>query len=396
MVLSAASVAACSTAPRRPAPIYSHDDPAPVGFSSAVRIVTLDQQSFEQSSAQVLKRVQNASRGRPINVLALSGGGAGAAFGAGALVGWTQAGTRPEFQLVTGVSAGALTAPFAFVGPDWDAQLTKSFSGRESAHLLRFHWPGLFFGSSLFRGKPLSDLVNEYATEDMVRAIAAEAAKGRMLLVATTDLDGERTVIWDMGLIAMTGGKRALTLFRQVLIASASVPGIFPPVMIPVETTGTSTEEMHVDGSTTASVFIAPEIASVLPTELRAFRGTNIYVLANGQYGAPVVTTPLRTAAIVKRGLEASLHSSTRAAVLAALALARQNDMNFQVTAIPDDYSYNGLFDLKPERMRALFNFAMGCARDGALWTSAEGLLRRSAQARLSRPGTPPKCPNLG
>jgi len=396
VMLSTAGVVACSTAPRRPAPIYEHDDPAPVGFSNAVRIVTLDQRSFEERSAEVLRRVQGASGGRPINVLALSGGGAGAAFGAGALVGWTQAGTRPEFQLVTGVSAGALTAPFAFLGPDWDAQLTKSFSGRESEHLLRFHWPGLFFGSSLFRGKPLSDLVNEYATEDMMRAIASEAGKGRMLLVATTDLDNERTVIWDMGLIAMTGGDRALKLFRQVLIASASVPGIFPPVMIPVETSGTIAEEMHVDGSTTASVFIAPEIASVLPTELHAFRGTNIYVLANGQYGASTVTTPLRTAAIVKRGLEASLHNSTRAAVLAALALAQQNGMSFQVTAIPDDYTYNGVFDLKPERMRALFNFAMGCAKNGALWTSAEGLLKRSAQAKLSRPGAPPKCPNPG
>src|SRR6202011_3197832 len=113
-------------------------------------------------------------------------------------------------------------------------------------------------------------------------------------------------------------------------------------------TPGAISEEMHVDGSTTASVFIAPEIASVLPTELHEFSGANIYVLANGQYGAPTVTTPLRTAAIVKRGIGASLHSSTRAAMLAALALAQQNNMNFQVTAIPDDYSYNGLFDLKP------------------------------------------------
>jgi hypothetical protein len=135
---------------------------------------------------------------------------------------------------------------------------------------------------------------------------AGKAAKGRILLVATTDLDSERTVIWDMGLIAMTGGDRALTLFRQVLIASASVPGIFPPVMIQVETSGTISGEMHVDGSTTASVFIAPEIASVLPTELHELSGANIYVLANGQYGAPTVNTPLRTAAIVKRGLGAS------------------------------------------------------------------------------------------
>jgi predicted acylesterase/phospholipase RssA len=151
--------------------------------------MTEDRRSFEERNVDVLKRLCAASGGRPINVLALSGGGAGAAFGAGSLVGWTGAGTRPEFELVTGVSAGALIAPFAFLGPDWDGQLTKSFSGQESARLLRLKWSGLFFGSSPFRGKPLHDLVYEYATDEMMRAVAAEASKGRILFVATTDLE---------------------------------------------------------------------------------------------------------------------------------------------------------------------------------------------------------------
>ena len=199
-----------------------------------------------------------------MNVLALSGGGAGAAFGAGALAGLSRAGTRPYFHVVTGVSAGALTAPFAFLGPAWDGPLTESFSGQRSAKLVQFSLSGLLFGSSIFKGKPLADLVNHYATDEMLRAVAVEAAKGRLLLIATTDLDSERSVIWDMGAIAMQGGPAGLKLFRQVLIASASIPGLFPPVMIPVETSGTILEEMHVDGSTTASMFIAPEIASDL------------------------------------------------------------------------------------------------------------------------------------
>lgn len=119
-------------------------------------------------------------------------------------------------------------------------------------------------------------------------------------------------VIWDMGAIAMHGGPAGLKLFRQVIIASSSIPGLFPPVIIPVESFGTTLEEMHVDGSTTASMFIAPEIAAILPDQLRGLRGANVYVMANEQYGAATVTTRLRTPAILKRGVQAALHSSTR------------------------------------------------------------------------------------
>src|SRR5258708_16972666 len=199
--------------------------------------------------------------------------------------------------------------------------------------------------------------------------------------------------MWHMGAIGLRGGRARLKVFRQVLIASASIPGLFPPVMIPVETSGTILEEMHVDGSTTASMFIAPEIASVLPDQLRDLRGANIYVIANGQYGAATITTRLRATSIVKRGIQASLHSSTRAAVLATLALATRNDMHFNVTAIPDDYPFNGLLDLKPERMHALFSFGADCAMRRELWTTPEGLLQRSFRASLTLPGSIPACP---
>jgi hypothetical protein len=392
-MFGALSITACAGSARREHPIYWYDTAPPAGFPEPVRSVSEDRTSFEKDTQRFSAEVRRASEGGAVNVLALSGGGAGAAFGAGALTGLTKAGARPRFDVVTGVSAGALTAPFAFLGPAWDDRLTESFSGQQSANLVQLNLTGLLFGSSMLKGKPLADLIDHYATEEMLRAIAVEAAKGRLLLIATTDLDSERTVIWDMGAIAMHGGPAGLKLFRQVLIASASIPGLFPPVMIPVETSGTILEEMHVDGSTTASLFIAPEIASILPDRLGGLRGANIYVMANGQYGAPTITTPLRTTAIAKRGIQASLHSSTRGAVLATLALAMRNDMQLKVTAIPDDYPFNGLLDLKPERMRALFAFGAECASRGELWTTPEGLLQRSFRASLTLPGSIPKCP---
>jgi hypothetical protein len=393
LIVAALSTAACSGAARREHPRYWYDMGTPVGFTERVRIVAEDRAAFEKDTERFLALVRRASGGATINILALSGGGAGAAFGAGALTGLSKAGIRPEFQVVTGVSAGALTAPFAFLGPAWDGQLTESFSGQRSVNLLQFSLTGTFFGASVFRGKPLAELVNHYATEEMLRAVAQEAAKGRLLLIATTDLDSERSVIWDLSAIALHGGPAALELFRQVLIASASIPGLFPPVMIPVEALGTTFEEMHVDGSTTASMFIAPEIASVLPDQLRGLRGANLYVMANEQVGATTVTTRVRATAILKRGVQAVLHSSTRGAVLAAYAIATRNDMHFDVTAIPDDYPFNGLLDLKPERMRALFNFGANCAMRGELWTTPEGLLQRSSQAAMTLPGSTPTCP---
>src|ERR1700722_4476062 len=393
LMIAALSITACAGPARREHPIYWYDTAPPAGFPETVRTVTEDRASFAKDTERFMIRLRKASGGGVVNILELSGGGAGAAFGAGALTGLSRAGPRPQFHVVTGVSAGALTAPFAFLGPTWDDALTESFSGQRSGNLVQFSVTGLLFGSSIFRGKPLADLVNHYATEEMLQAIAVEAAKGRLLLIATTDLDSERTVIWDMGAIAMHGGPEGLKLFRQVLIASASIPGLFPPVMIPVETSGTILEEMHVDGSTTASLFIAPEIASVLPDQLAGLRGGNIYVVANGQYGATTITTRVRTMAITKRGIEASLHSSTRGAVLATLALATRNDMHMNVTAIPDDYPFNGLLDLKPERMRALFNFGAECAMRGELWTTPEGLLQRSFRASLTLPGSIPQCP---
>ena len=393
LIVATLWLAACSGIARREHPRYWYDVGTPVGFPEVVRIVAEDRAAFEKDTARFLTLVRAASGGGTVNVLALSGGGAGAAFGAGALAGLSQAGTRPDFHVVTGVSAGALTAPFAFLGPAWDGQLTESFSGQRSVKLLRFSFTGALFGASIFRGKPLADLVNHYATEEMLRAVAREAAKGRLLLIATTDLDSERTVIWDMGAIAMHGGPEGLRLFRQVLIASASIPGLFPPVMIPVETLGTVFEEMHVDGSATASMFIAPEIASILPDQLRGLRGANVYVMANEQNSATTITTRVRTSAIIKRGVQAALHSSTRGAVLAAYAIATRNDMHFNVTAIPDDYPFNGLLDVKPERMRALFNFGANCAMRGELWTTPEGLLERSHQASLTLPGSTPRCP---
>ena len=369
MVALATCLAACSALPRRPAPDYWYATAVPAGFPDAVR-ATDRPETPEERAPEVVRRIVEAAQGGPVNVLALSGGGAGAAFGAGALVGWSRRGTRPDFQIVTGVSAGALIAPFAFLGPDGDAALSEAFSGGPTAHLLQRRWAFAWLNSSLYRGEPLVAFVDRYVTDELLAAVARKAASGAVLLVATTNLDTQRPVIWNLGVIAAIGGERGRRLFRDIIVASASIPGVFPPVVIPVEESGAQFDELHVDGGTTAPLFIAPEIVNVLPERLAQLRGANVYVIVNGQLGVPAETTPSGTIPVVKRSVSAALQTSSRLAIEVASAVSHQNGMAFRLTAIPTGFPYHGPLDASAASMQSLFEFGASCAADDALWGS--------------------------
>ncbi|MGZ3327983.1 MAG: patatin-like phospholipase family protein [Xanthobacteraceae bacterium] len=202
--------------------------------------------------------------------LALSGGGADGAFGAGLLAGWSARGTRPQFAVVTGASAGALIAPFAFGGAAYDETLRSVFASGEMANLLQSDGLAGLFGTSLFKTAPLRDLIARHVDAALLEAIAREYRRGRRLYVVTTNIDAQRTAIWDMGKIAASGEPGALELFRNVLTASASVPGVFSPVLIDVEADGKRFAEMHVDGGVTTNVLIVPEAALLSGTPLFA------------------------------------------------------------------------------------------------------------------------------
>ena len=203
-------------------------------------------------------------------ILALSGGGAEGAFGAGLLTGWTARGTRPQFTFVTGASAGALIAPFAFLGPTYDETLSSVFASGEMSNLLQFEGLSGLLGTSLFKTAPLRDLIARHVGPEMLVAIAREHRAGRRLYVVTTNLDAQRSAIWDMGKIADSGDPSALELFRNVLTASASIPGVFSPVLIEVEGEGKQFAEMHVDGGVTTNVLIVPDAVLVTGTQLFA------------------------------------------------------------------------------------------------------------------------------
>jgi hypothetical protein len=194
-----------------------------------------------------------------LDVLAISGGAYDGAFGAGIVTGWTATGTRPQFAVVTGVSAGSLIAPFAFLGPKWDDELAKAFTSADTEIVGDALKVLGLLGPIDLRHDSLVRLVDGFVTPQLLAAVAAEHARGRRLLVLTTNLDAQRGVIWDMGAIAASRQPNARELFRDVLVASSSVPGVFGPTYIEAEAGDHRFREMHADGGVTTQVFILPD-----------------------------------------------------------------------------------------------------------------------------------------
>ncbi len=210
-MLSVLALVGCAL-PRRDAPPTLSISATPVDFPADVRFLSTDRASVDAKSTAALERLRSSSKDGRLQALVLSGGGAGGAFGAGALVGLSRRHERPRYDVITGVSTGALIAPFAFLGSDWDSQLTEAFTSGRGAQMSVRGLLALPLGAS-HRSAVLTALVDHYVTADLIRAVAKAAGSGRLLWVATTDLDKEETVIWDLGAIAMRGGEPARRLF---------------------------------------------------------------------------------------------------------------------------------------------------------------------------------------
>lgn len=302
-----------------------------------------------------------------VDFLTLSGGGSNGAFTAGLMRGWTESGNRPDFEVVTGVSTGALAAPFVFLGSDWDDELEEAYTGGAASNLLQSQGLGVLFGSGVYKGGPLRELVERYIDEATLRAIAAEAAKGRVLLVATTDIDSQRGVSWDLGAIASLGTPEALELFRTVLVASASIPGAFPPVLIASDSGDLMFEEMHVDGGVTTPFLAVPETLWSYDEPSAVLRGARFHVVINGRLAPSFAVTRDSLAGVLGRSVEILLRSSQVATLEGNRAFAEHNDLFFRYAALPADSEASPL-DFSPASMRAVFEVGRAGALSGDIW----------------------------
>ena len=306
-------------------------------------------------------------------MLALSGGSDNGAYGAGLLNGWSLSGTRPEFSIVTGVSTGALIAPFAFLGPDQDATLERLFTTISARDIYKGRFPLAVPASpSAASTKPLTRLIASVMSDALIDRIGREHLRGRRLLVGTANLDAQRMVIWNMGEIAASDAPGRYLLFRQVLQASSAIPGFFTPVMIRAEFGGRAISEMHVDGGTTAQIFSLPdEVITGASTDLRPAAGArplHIYMIVNNKLNGEFRLVKAKTIPIASRSISLNLRSSMGGSVDLSYLYAKARGIDFNMSFIDKDYPDAGhkLFD--NVYMRGLYDYGLKLGQSGTFW----------------------------
>jgi len=306
-----------------------------------------------------------------ISFLAVSGGGSDGAFGAGLLVGWSARGNRPEFDIVTGISTGALTAPFAFLGPRYDSVLKEVYTKYSTDQLVKKHpIRGLLGGEALSSNAPLAGVIAKYVDENFLKEVAQEHARGRRLLIGTTNLDAQRPVIWDMGKIASSGDPRALELFRSVLLASAAIPGVFPPEFIKVQVEGQVREEMHVDGGTTNQVFLLPnqiETGSI-DAKLGIHPVRHVYIIRNGRVAPEFKAVKASTLAIAGRSISTLIKTQGVGDLYQLYELARRNHIDYELAYIPGNFPDTSTESFDPVYMSRLFDLGFQLGKTGHPW----------------------------
>ena len=328
-------------------------------------------QEWLRLSPSEVKTVYPEFVGKAHNYLAISGGGANGAFGAGLLVGWTEAGTRPEFDFVTGISTGALIAPFAFLGPAYDAQLKEVYTKYSTSDLIEKRGFFKTIKNDAAAGTDgLRSLLAQYIDEKMMNALAAEFRKGRSLEIGTTNLDAARSVTWNVTRIAASGHPKALELIRQILLASASIPAAFPPVYIKVEKDDQIFDEMHVDGGATSQVFLYPADLDwgLVLKKLEAKGTPKFYVIRNSWLNIEWKSIDPRVTAIAGRSISSLIRTQGIGDLFRLYLVSRRDGIDFNLAYIPEDFEDTSTEPFDPVFMRKLFDLGYQMAKSGYPW----------------------------
>jgi predicted patatin/cPLA2 family phospholipase len=371
------AAAACSHPDRLPAvPRTDTARAMPLGIPDArffadgdiSPMIAAGQRAFDRELAALRAEGKDPARTGlpPAYYLAVYGGGDNGAFGAGLLNGWSETGTRPEFKMVTGVSTGALIAPFAFLGPQYDPVLREVYTTMTPERVFRARGiSAAVFNDAMADTSPLADVIAKYADEKMFAAIAREYGEGRLLLIGTTDLDAQRPVIWNIGALAASGKPEALKLFQQILRASAAIPGLFQPVMIDVELDGKKYQEMHVDGGTIAQLFLYPPTIEIN----RALKRKRVaYIVRNARLDPDYVMSERRTINVAGRAINTMLAASGHNDVLRTYFVSLRDGVDYNLAYIGSDFTMEKKGEFEQPYMQALFQYGYDQAKAGREW----------------------------
>lgn len=375
-VLLASIVTGCSSVPERnPLPLDMTKQAVIPGVPEARfwgdEWPKFSREKLDNYTEADFKRKYSGVYDRPHNYLAISGGGANGAFGAGLFAGWSALGTRPEFSMVTGISTGALTAPFAFLGPEYDDKLKEVYTTTSTKDIARERgMVSAALGDSMADTQPLKILIAKYITEDVIEAVAREHRRGRRLFVGTVNLDAGRSVIWNIGAIADSGYPRKLGLIHDVMRASAAIPVAFPPVVIPVEVDGKAYDEMHVDGGTGTQVFVYPAAADwrQITAKLKAKGAPNVYVIRNSFLDPDYRGIKRSVLPIAGRSIDSLIRTQGIGDLYQIYALCKRDGNNFNLAYIPSSFTEKPTEGFDPVYMAKLYELGYKMALDGYPW----------------------------
>ena len=370
-------VAGCKTQPRYPVPADSFNTAEIPGMTN-VRVFA------DQTDPLVMKRFNALLSGidmsggsdQIFNLLGLSGGGENGAYGAGVLAGWSDSGKRPEFDVVTGISTGSLIAPVAFLGSSHDESLHTYYQITEEDVLIKLGIFGILKQkTALTKSHPLIDLIATVVQQKEIERIAEEHRKGRRLLMATTNLDSQQGIIWDIGKIAASGHPSALSLVRSVMLASSSIPVAFPPVLIGVEVDGIPHDEMHVDGGVItqafgAGVFLAESV------ELKKNQERHFYLIRNGYFEPNYKAPKMKITSIAGRSLGTVIKAMGVADLLRAYTMSVATGTDFHYTSISPTFDVQPTKAFDPVYMKALFDLGYEFGKSGQEWPSVPPIVQ--------------------
>jgi Patatin-like phospholipase len=330
------------------------------------------------AAAKRLRQSRGLSPGAtlpPVEFLSVSGGGENGAFGAGLLCGWSEQGTRPAFELVTGVSTGALTAPFAYLGPSYDPQLRAVYTELTPGHvLIKRGLTAALFDDALADNSPLFKTISFYLNENVLTALEKAYNDGRLLLIVSTDPDSQQPVIWNVGAIAKSRNPRALDTIRRLLLASAAIPGAFPPTMFNVTLDGKPYQEMHVDGGAFVQAFLYSSALARLRREHMANKRLVVpataYIIRNGRLDPEWEKVERSTLSIVARAISNMIAASGYNDVIRMYNNTKRDGIDFKLAYIGSDFNAKLPTPFDQTFMRALFEYGCQRGRHGYDWAS--------------------------
>lgn len=396
--------------PDRPVPLPPNVAPNDLidANDPAESLDPLDVEDLALAAKQIREsRKPKFSPQKKYEILVLSGGAVYGAYAAGVLVGWSETGTRPAFDVITGISVGAIIAPFVFAGPEYDGVIRANATSIRSEDLFeRRRGIRELLYESVADNTKLRNRVAALITPDFLQKVAAEHAKGRRLYLGTTNLDTKRLVVWDLGAVATRGDA---PLFVDVMMASAAIPGFFPSVRFNVEIDGRSYEELHVDGGVTRSLFFRPPY---VPPDLREAFGpqslydSNLYILVAGKLFADPDGVKPRTLRVAGAAISSLLYSGTRGDLARLYNYCILTGMNYHMSAIPQELEVtNQATNFDPAEAAKMFDAGYRAVMDKKVWrTAPPGLVpgegpRARSGLRLKvqpAPTSPPQPPAEG